>query len=198
MPTQEQVDRISKAWITTYTGEKFYHLRPTAAMIHIEDIAHSLSMQCRWTGHTKFHYSVAQHSWYASYLVGEDWRANGREMALTALLHDASEAYLGDMNRPLKHYTPAGAAYREIEESVERVIYEKFGLSYPMPEVVDAADTQMLYVEKAQLMTVTEATQYEACKWGRDETEAPVVIKRWTPRRAEKMFLKRFEELYHK
>jgi uncharacterized protein len=179
---------ISKAWIITHTGKKFYHLNPLPGMIDIEDIAHALSMLCRWTGHTRFHYSVAQHCYYASLIVAP-------EIALATLLHDSSEAYLGDMNRPLKHFTAAGPAYLKIEESVERVIFEKFGVPFPLPEGVKDADTQMLYAEKAQLMNVTEATQYEARKWGRDETEAPIIIERWTPRRAEKMFLKRFEEL---
>jgi len=185
----DSVDK-TKAWIITFTGDKFYHLAPHTRMVHIEDIAHSLSMLCRWTGHTKHHYSVAQHSWYASHLVAP-------EFALAALLHDASEAYLGDMNRPLKHFTPAGPAYCKIEERIERVIFEKFGLSYPLSPEVKAADTQMLYAEKAQLMNVTEATKHEAKKWGTDETEAPITIHRWTPRRAEKMFLKRFAELYN-
>lgn len=181
-------EAMLKAWIITYTGRKFYHLYPTPDMISIEDIAHALSMLCRWTGHTRYHYSVAQHSWYCSNLVAP-------EFALSALLHDASEAYLGDMNRPLKHFTPAGPAYLEIEERVEDVIYKKFGVPFPLPEAVKEADTQMLYAEKAQLMTVTEATKYESGKWGSDDTEANVRIQRWTPRRAEKMFLKRFAEL---
>ena len=179
---------ISRAWIITYTGKKFYLLNPQPEMIDIEDIAHSLSMMCRWTGHTCWHYSVAQHSWYTSYLVSE-------RFALSALLHDAAESYLGDMNRPLKHFTPAGAAYREIEEIVERVIYEKFGLLYPMSEEVKKADNEMLYAEKSQLMRITKATKYESNKWGSSEVEAPITIEKWTPIRAEKMFLRRFYEL---
>lgn len=177
-----------KAWIITYSGLKFYHMNPQPEMVTIEDIAHALSQTCRWTGHTKWHYSVAQHSVYCSQIVPGDHR-------LAALLHDASEAYLGDMNRPLKHFTPAGPAYLEIEAPVEKMIFEKFGLPYPMHPSVKEADAQMLYAEKAQLMKVTEATQYESKKWGTDETEADIAIERWTPRRAEKMFLKRFAEL---
>src|SRR5713226_1215903 len=111
---------VSKAWIITYTGKQFYHLNPQPEMVCIEDIAHSLAMLCRWTGHTKFHYSVAQHSIYCS-------RIGPQETALERLLHDASEAYLGDMNRPLKHFTNAGPAYREVESKVQTVIYRKFG-----------------------------------------------------------------------
>lgn len=179
---------VNKAWITTYTGKKFYHLNPQPEQVNIEDIAHALSMLCRWTGHTRFHYSVAQHSWYCSQLVTP-------EFALSALLHDSSEAYLGDMNRPLKHYTEAGRAYHEVEEKVEAVIFKKFGVPFPLPEVVKVIDTQMLYAEKAQIINAATTLDYEHNKWGRDETKAPIRIEKWTPRRAEKMFLRRFEEL---
>lgn len=184
----DKVD-VDKAWIITYTGLKFYHLNPQPEMVVIDDIAHALSNIGRWTGHTRYHYSVAQHSVYASRIVAP-------EFAFDALMHDSSEAYLGDMNRPLKHFTAAGPAYREIEEKVEQVIFRKFGVRFPLPEAVKEADTQMLYTEKAQLMNVTQATMYEAKKWGREESVANIAIERWTPRRAEKMFLKRFAELY--
>jgi uncharacterized protein len=180
---------LTKAWIITYTGKKFYQLAPTPAMVDIKDIAHALSNLGRWTGHTRYHYSVAQHSYYASLIVP-------KKFAFDALMHDASEAYLGDMNRPLKYFTPAGPAYLKIEAKVEEVIFNKFGVRFPLPEEVKDADTQMLYAEKAQLMNVTHATAYESMKWGRAETEANIQIQRWTPRRAEKMFLKRFKELY--
>jgi 5'-deoxynucleotidase YfbR-like HD superfamily hydrolase len=177
-----------KAWIITYTGLKFYHLNPQPEMVRIEDIAHSLSQLCRWTGHTRYFYSVAQHSVLGSYICPTEY-------ALEFLLHDASEAYLGDMNRPLKHFTAAGPAYLQIEEPVERAIFKKFGLPYPMSDVVKKYDVQMLYAEKAQLMNITEATQYEANKWGTDETEANVLIQEWTPKFAETEFLRRFNEL---
>lgn len=180
---------VAKAWIITYTGLKFYHLNTQPEMVVIEDIAHALSNIGRWTGHTRYHYSVAQHCVYAS-------RICPPEFAFDCLMHDSSEAYLGDMNRPLKHFTAAGPAYREIEERVEEVIFKKFGVRFPLPEEVKEADTQMLYAEKAQLMNVTEATQYEARKWNRDEKEAEIRIEKWTPRRAEKLFLRRFAELY--
>jgi uncharacterized protein len=181
---------ISKAWIITYTGKKFYHLTPKPEMVDILDIAHALSNIGRWTGHTRYFYSVAQHSVYASHITAP-------EFAFDALMHDASEAYLGDLNRPLKHFTQAGPAYLEIEAQVEQVIFEKFGVRFPLPEEVKEADTKMLYAEKAQLMRVTEATQYEAKKWGRDETEADVAIERWGPRRSEREFLMRFFQLYN-
>lgn len=179
----------AKAWIITFTGLKFYHLNPQPEMVVIEDIAHALSNIGRWTGHTRFHYSVAQHSVYASQICPP-------EDAFDALMHDSSEAYLGDMNRPLKHFTAAGPAYREIEEKVEDVIFKKFGVRNPLSEAVKDADTQMLYAEKAQLMNVTAATMYESRKWGRDERQANIRIEKWAPTFAEHMFLYRFNELY--
>ncbi len=187
--SKQDASDASKAWIITYTGSKFYHLNPQPEMVCIEDIAHALAQTCRWTGHTRFHYSVAQHSVYASHICAP-------EFAFDTLMHDSSETYLGDMNRPLKHFTQAGPAYLLIEEKVEKVIFKKFGVRFPLSEAVKKADTQMLYAEKAQLMNVTAATKYEARKWGEDETEADIRIEKWTPRRAEKMFLRRFAELY--
>jgi len=188
-PEGYNTERVDKAWIVTFTGKQFYHLRPAADMICIEDIAHALSMICRWTGHTKWHYSVAQHSWHCSMLLDYDV-----ELALEALLHDAAEAYLGDMNRPLKHYTDAGPAYQKVEAVVEEAISRKFGVRFPMPEIIKQADTQMLYAERDQIMNAGKIVT-EPRKWGYDEIRATVTIEKWTPRHAEKMFLKRYAEL---
>ena len=114
---------ISNAAIETYSGKWFDILNPQPEMIDIESIAHATSMVCRFSGHTRHHYSVAQHSWLGSYLVP-------RENALEFLLHDASEAYIGDMSRPLKHCTEAGKHYREVEARITAVIREVFGLAH--------------------------------------------------------------------
>lgn len=181
---------VNNAWIETYTGKKFYLLAPRIQDVDIRDIAHSSAMLCRWTGHCKRHYSIAQHSYYCS-LIGPE------NEALHRLLHDASESYMGDMNRPLKHYTPAGSIYRKQEKEVQGTIYQAFGLDVIEPPSVHVADNQMLYAEKSQLMT--------SLRWDIDWTsgqgaenlgESKVVIERWSPDTAEKMFLSRFEELY--
>jgi 5'-deoxynucleotidase YfbR-like HD superfamily hydrolase len=174
----------SKAWIHTFTGLKFYLLNPRPEMIRIEDIAHALSMLCRWTGHTKYHYSVAQHAYYCSLIVRP-------ELALAALLHDSSEAYLNDINRPLKHFTDVGPAYLKVEEKVERVIFKKFGLQFPISPEIKQADNRMLFTEKAELINGEEWCY----KWEHDGSLADIKIEQWTPRRAEKMFLRRFAEL---
>ena len=181
MSTETVVDR---AWIQTFTNKKFHILNPRQKEICIEDIAHSLSLQCRFTGHVKWHYSVAQHCVYASRIVPF-------EFALEALMHDSSEAYICDMSRPLKHYTDAGTEYLEIESEIEYVIAKKFGLPRPMSPQVKDADNQMLYAEKAQLMPpMTWDT-----KWSKDQKAANVVIGRWTPETAEARFLRRFNDL---
>lgn len=172
------------AWISTFTGKKFFLLHPAASAIDIEDIAHSLSMQCRWTGHSMFHYSVAQHSYYCSFLVPEEY-------AFEALLHDASEAYCGDLNRPLKHFTPAGPAYRAQEAVVMNAIRIKFKLPLVESAIVKMADDRILYAERVQVMSTKHRW---TTKWG-DGTAADIKIKKWTPEKAEKMFLKRFHEL---
>src|ERR1700757_1336901 len=99
---------MNDAWIQTFSGKRFSLLEPQPDQICIEDIAHALSLQARFTGHVKYHYSVAQHCWYASQIVAP-------EFALEALMHDASEAYIGDMSRPMKHFTTAGVEYMKVE-----------------------------------------------------------------------------------
>jgi hypothetical protein len=179
-----------KAYIATYTGRKFFLLKPRLEDIDITDIAHALSLQCRWTGHCKFHYSVAQHAYYCS-LIGPASEAFHR------LHHDDSEAYISDMNRPLKHYTDAGKAYRKVEEPLQNAIYTAFGLPLIEPPSVHLADNAMLYTEKAQIMGYLfgEAEVYQSY-WGEFDKSAVVTIERWTPEFAEKMYLERHNQLY--
>jgi|SRR5579859_189219 len=174
-----------KAYIATYTGKKFFLLNPRIEDIDIIDIAHALALQCRWTGHCKFHYSVAQHAYYCSLLGPEN-------EAFHRLNHDDSEAYISDMNRPLKHYTEAGEAYMQVEEPLQGLIYDAFGLSRIEPASVKIADNKMLYTEKAQIMGYTFN---EAEKWSPDEGQCSIVIERWSPEQAEHMFLERFYQL---
>lgn len=110
-------------WIQTYTGAQFWPLDPRPSEVRTEDIAHALSMQCRFAGHCRVFYSVAEHSVRVSQLL----RAWGHPplAQLAGLLHDASEAYLVDVPRPLKPHLPG---YSEIERRVMDAICERFGL----------------------------------------------------------------------
>jgi hypothetical protein len=130
---------MERPWINTRSGRKVNPLRLSADDIRIEDIAHSLSLVNRFAGHTREPISVAQHSVYVSRLCDIS-------VAMQGLLHDAAEAYLGDVTKWLKH-TPEFAFYREAEERVQRAIYDRFGCPTQMDTTVRAADDLMVRVE---------------------------------------------------
>lgn len=180
------MENVEKAWIQTFTGKKFHLLDPHPDEIDIRDIAHSLAMQCRFTGHVKHHYSVAQHSIYVSQIVPP-------EDALWGLLHDASEAYMSDLNRPLKYFTPIGPLYLQQEAKVMQALTLVFGIERTMPASVHKADGMLLYAEKEQLLN--DSISWNV-KWGGDTTPADIKIERWSLGRAEQEFLDRFDELY--
>lgn len=181
----EMAAPTTPAWIETYTGVAFDILAPTEEMISIDDIAHALSQMNRFTGHCRFPYPVAQHSRIGSYLVPD-------EHALAFLLHDASEAYCGDMNRPLKHFSAAGDAYRAVEAKLQSLIYKKFGLSEEEPKIVKDVDNMMLYAEKQQLMHSPDF-KYQ---WSETQEAADIKIIETSFYDNKKLFLDRFFELY--
>lgn len=130
--------------ILTYTGARFNILKPDPTLVRIEDIANSLSKLCRYTGHSNAFYSVAEHSIRVSEMVPE-------QHSLRGLLHDATEAYVGDMSFPLKHQ-PSMAPYLEVEAAVWRAICTRFGLSNDDPWEVKAADRECCRQEGTQLI----------------------------------------------
>jgi hypothetical protein len=129
-------------WIQTYSNYKFDFVNLDTNIICIRDIAHALSNICRYTGHTNEFYSVAQHSVLASHIVPE-------EDALTALLHDATEAYLSDISKPLKLLLPE---YKVLEDRVWLKIAERFNLPGVLPVTVKQADIILLATEKRDLL----------------------------------------------
>jgi|688.fasta_scaffold410662_3 5'-deoxynucleotidase YfbR-like HD superfamily hydrolase len=131
----------------TYTGRIVDLTRFCEDDICIEDIAHALSQIIRFTGHSRAPYSVAQHSLLVAEIATPEHR-------LWALLHDASEAYLGDVASPLKTLLPE---YRDLEEKFQKVIAGRFGLPWPMPAEVKHADRVALMTEKRDLLL----TQHE-------------------------------------
>lgn len=131
-------------WGCTSSGRRFYPEDPRHEDIIIEDIAHALSLQCRYGGHCLKHYSVAQHSVLVSRLCPP-------EDALWGLLHDAAEAYIIDIPRPLKK-APWMHGYRELEKRWMAVICEVFDLPLERPESVSKADEAILPLEAAAVM----------------------------------------------
>lgn len=164
--------------IRTYTGKIFNILEPTPDMVCLEDIAHSLGMLCRFTGHVRRFYSVAEHSVLISYMVP-------KKDALWGLLHDGTEAYVGDMSYPLKHQIEL-LSYLDIERHVQTAIGRKFDLAWGMPSSVHLADRELCKREGMQL--VQGWTQKPDA-----DTWAP--LRCLGPRAAEISFLRRYGEI---
>lgn len=173
--------------IHTVSGRWIDPLAPQAGSIEIEDIAQALSNQCRFGGHCRAFYSVAQHS----ALVADACRERGGSaaQALTALMHDAGEAYLVDLPHPLKHRSPLGPPYKLAEARLEEAIRERFGLAPAGPEL-KAIDRSLLATERRALAATGDP-------WPELEGVEPldVEIDPWQPPRARREFLERFERL---
>ena len=130
-----------KPLIKTYTRKWINLVDPKIDQIDIVDIAHALSNICRFTGHTDHFYPVAAHAMRVAELVDGQFK-------FIALLHDAQEAYISDINSPLKHID-AMAGYRLIEQRMYNAIADKFGIPYELPEPVIDADHLALWEEIA-------------------------------------------------
>jgi uncharacterized protein len=167
--------------IMLQSGAWFDFAAPHCSLFTIEDIAHGLANICRYSGQCNRFYSVAEHS----LLVSET--AVGFE--LEALMHDAAEAFLGDITRPLKQMLPD---YKRIEGEVERAIFTRFGLQVPLPHEVKKADLRVLAAEQRQIMPPgTDGWLRE-----QDVVAAAVVVRHLPPEQAKRAWLERFEALY--
>lgn len=156
--------------IRTFTGIYMNVFEPTLEMICIEDIAHALSNQCRFGGHLPKFYSVAQHSFLCSQIVSEEFK-------LQALLHDASEAYLLDIPRPIKQGL---RNYKEIEDKLMILISEKFGFNYPLEKSVKRVDEELLQFEWEHLMLKKPLISNFVC---------------WSPEYAKEKFMETYTKL---
>lgn len=134
-------------WIQTFTGKRMYPLDPKAADIDIVDIAHALANKCRYSGHTSSFYSVAQHSVLVARRLAE--MNLPRMVVLQGLLHDATEAYLPDVARPIKKQMPG---FEQIEQRVHDAVAEHFGLENPFDPLVKQCDLDVLFYERRDLM----------------------------------------------
>lgn len=174
---------VCPQWFQTFTGVRFFPTAPRAEHVNIQDIAHALAHLCRFAGHTLQHYSVAQHCVLVSQTVD-------REIALQGLLHDAAEAYIVDLPRPLKH-SPLLAGYREIEERVERAIATRFGLPPRFDPRIKIADRVLLATERRDVVP------HHGHQWHSTERVSPLPtpIVAWHAQLAREAYLERFHEL---
>jgi hypothetical protein len=166
-------------WMQTFTGRKFWPIDPRAHEIDIVDIAHALSLQCRFAGHCLKFYSVAEHCVLLSQHVS-------KPNALWALLHDAAKAYLTDIPRPLKSSLPQ---YKQYEQVLMHEICIALNLDLPEPSEVTLADTAILTDEARQNMSVPPE------EWSTHGNGLGAVLQFWYPPRAEVEFLRAYEAL---
>lgn len=166
-------------WMQTYSGRAFWPLDPRPEEIELDDIAHALSLQCRFGGHCRWFYSVAEHSiWCALAAVDPEetyekcdsiFDAAGlmysriaqpaetteqlvqKQIALAMLMHDAAEAYLVDLPRPIKRSMPSYSTY---EAAVELAIWQRFNLPLIDYYTMKAIDNRLLATEAASIMNV--------------------------------------------
>lgn len=175
-------------WIQTYTGRQYWPNDPRPEDVDIVDIAHALSMECRYGGHCSEFYSVAEHCLHISNLFEDP------EQALWGLLDDAHEAYCKDMPRPSKRGLPD---FQEMERKNKVAVARRFGIPEMTPHVIKMVDNGMLFVEQAKLLRPVPP------EWGwgagvpHDDLTGRVSIWCMPPKMAEAFFLRRFNELWY-
>lgn len=170
---------VDGVWMATYTGIAFHPLDPRVYEVRIADIAHALSNTCRYNGHCSKFYSVAEHSVHVSYMVSP-------EHALEALLHDASEAYVGDVIRPLKGRLQD---FLKIEQLNDKAIRDRFGLPAVESPEVKLADTRILRSEMKALFPFLTGIEWPY------QIDPMVRVECWQPARAKERFFERYHEL---
>lgn len=189
MKTTFEDDCVEGEYMTTISGRNLYPLNPNPKDICIDDIAHALSNCARWGGHTNKHFSVAQHSVLVSYLCDPN-------DALIGLFHDAAEAYIGDMIRPVKYLPAIYAAYKPIETKVTQAIADALGIpSLEKTESVERADQLCLASEFITLRDAYNSTLVQKVLAKYPDSEIHIIKTIWSPKKAKKQFLKRYTEL---
>lgn len=170
--------RVRTTMMQTFTGKLIDLSRFSEEDVRLPDISHALAIINRFTGHSRCPYSVAQHSVMVSKIIEP-------EHARWGLLHDASEAYLGDVATPLKSML---LEYQALEEHIQRTIARRFGLVWPMPVEVKRADVRALMAEKRDLLTVDH-------DWGIDVEPMAGPILPYCWQQAKQLFEERYKEI---
>lgn len=180
----------SPNYMRSRSGQFIHFDDPSPASFKINDIAHGLSRAPRWVGQSSVFYSVAQHSVWVSQ------QCTNPNHALTALMHDASEAFLCDLPAGLKALCPE---YKKIEDKFNVCIALRYGLTFPWPQEVKEADTLALFVEAERLNLGSPAIVWPGTKFeDREHARISQLAFMLTPLdqdEARRLFLDRFEEL---
>lgn len=171
---------MSTSRIKLLSGGWFDYLDMEQSQYTMEDVAHNLSMICRFNGAVKKHYSVAQHAYIISHMVDEKY-------ALQGLVHDNQEAFLGDMCSPLKRIM---SDFKTLENKAETFMLKKLGLRFPLHSSVKLNDLRLLAAEIRDL-------QPEAADWAGiiDIEPYEKKIVPWSAKKAKEKYLERFYEL---
>ncbi len=183
-------DTIARGdWIQTYTGVAFYPLDPRPEDVRIEDIAHALALENRFPGTTRVPYSVAEHSVRVSEALDAHWPDATPDVLLAALLHDASEAYIVDVPRPIK---ASLVGYAEIEAHVTEAICARFGLTADVlgDPRIKQCDDDLLATEARDLLAALPPQP-----WNLRGVALPDAIIPWAWHNAEREFLLRWQHL---
>ena len=167
--------------VRTYTGKNLDLLNPDPKEIDIKDIAHHLAKLDRYNGAGHYTFSVGHHSLLVSDALPKEYKLHG-------LLHDATEAYLGDVVSPLKQLLPE---YRKIEQGVMNAICTKFEITFPRPCIIKKADMSVMAAEMNQVVKWPDLPQ----KQGLPEPPKGMVIEPMNWQKVKKVFLERFKEL---
>lgn len=174
-------------YLQTVSGRWVNPFAPDPEQLDAGDIGRALANQCRFGGHCRTFYSVAQHSVIVSELV--EARGGDAEDAFAALMHDATEAYLGDMPHPLKHRSPLGAAFRAAEDQLEHAIRDRFRIKADVPEIKRA--------DRALLATERRAFSSEEWHWPELDGIEPLDLElsAWSADEAARVFAERYADL---
>lgn len=180
--------------ICTGQGLTFRFNEPSPDGVCLEDIAQALSKICRFTGHTKEFYSVAEHSCLVMQIVNDLMGGEApREIQVAALMHDATEAYINDINTPLKRMLPD---YRAVEASVwTNAIAPKFGIPIEIPKIVKMADKLAYMIERNQLMPPRAAEVDNVAGFGTNLVSPELCVVPLLPKQAYKLFMRHAKRL---
>ena len=190
---------LTKIYAHTASGKKFYPYNPKPEQIDVETIARHLACQARWSGATRHRfmpdrifYSVAEHSVYVADYVATE--LNRPDLAFDALMHDAAEAYLPDLIRPLKYSPRFREPFKEVEQNIERVIAKKYRLQFPMPKEVKIADDAVCLAEWHQVVPRDRGEIWQNALVT-DVKPAHIGIAMLQPLEAYRLFMARYEQL---